>query len=188
MSTPPPTTGKEMMAYLAEGAYHETRAEYDADAMAAAFIETYGGPKGREYIEELRHCEIRLDDLWPGWRDKKSWAGLDPDTIAAIKLPLARRRQLLMGAGDWGLRIVWRDSYTPLAVGIAPLREHRDPPPASYYEPHYSAPHLAASTGLPIGVVEDALEVYERGQGVNAREWCLQFAAAIQGGADATEE
>lgn len=173
-------TGRELMAYLAEGAYQDVRAQYDAEALAAAFTTVYGGPKSRVFLEELEHCEITLDDLWPGWREKEPFAHLAPDDIAAIKVPLARRRQLLLGAGEWGLRLVWRGNM-PLAVAIRPKREHVKPPPDVYYEPNYSAPHLAASTGLPLATVEAALACFSRDCGINARAWCIEYASQQEG-------
>ena len=148
----------------------------DAAALAEAFVSTYGGPRGRMYFEEFQHQEIILDDVWPGWRTRKPWFGVDPDTEAAIKMPLGRRRQLLMGWGAHGQKLIW-DGNTPLALSILPPEEHVEPYPDVVYERQYSRPHLAASTKLPLKTVEAAMDAFRHNGRLNAFDWCKKWAA-----------
>jgi hypothetical protein len=157
---------------LAEGDYHLTRAKYDPARLKTCLIGVYGGRMARVYAEDLEHIEAQLDDEWPGWRVKQPFPGLQFDTTARIKTLLKQRRHILIGFGDWAVKIIDHDGH-PIALSIAPEVQRQaveaGAPLPDPRKTRVSASVLAVKMGAPLERVETAMDEWDPDKEPNAR-------------------
>ncbi len=152
-------------------------------------VQIYGGEEAPAVLAELQEVDGWLDSVWPLWRQKARFDHLPYSTLFRVKEMLLRRDMLLDGRSEWGIKIVHKDGINgrqtsdrkpfPYAIPVAPPRQPyvgADPKVAAQFGARISLPHLAASTGLPIEIVEQAMAARPR-SARDARAWCLQWAA-----------
>jgi|DEB0MinimDraft_4_1074332.scaffolds.fasta_scaffold00811_4 hypothetical protein len=135
--------------------------------------------KGR-FASLLGEIDAELDEIWPGWRNKKPFVSVEIDVKMRLKW-LLKRRSLLLQGRDWEVRVTrsvkdpdqcFATPIMPKAV-VEPGGSTTSPPGV---RPHISAPHLAASCKLPLEVVEAALAALPDDVR-DARAFCIEWAA-----------
>lgn len=142
----------------------------------------YGEDYARAYQDELDSCELALDRVHPGWRQRKPFNELPVQQLAMAKRCLVRQRQIAEGfGGHRGTLLVWR------RASKGPGRPYVAAIPVDYDalgHPIWTEAHrqlinpalLATRMGLPFELVEQALKERPPGDR-DARAFVAAFVA-----------
>jgi hypothetical protein len=117
----------------------------------------YTPAKAREYAAEVADLEDQLDLGWPDWRERRSFVHVSSDKAEWIKIRLLRRDLILLGQGDWGIRVEWRTrdgKRWPIAISVRPTTRKVD---RAAYRPIVTTPLLSERLAMPLGQVEEML-------------------------------
>jgi hypothetical protein len=149
------------------------------------FTSIYGGIRAKEILQECKDLDAQLDEIWPGWRERKPFAHLPYQALERVKWLLFRREQLFQGRADWGIKVLHSHRNRTMdgqpfprtiAVRPPPGRSVLDIPDISPRpKSRLSLPILSAKTGMPLEVVEEAIAAMP--DGTNAVTWLADWAA-----------
>lgn len=128
------------------------------------------------HSEEIEALSAELDEIWPGWRERKAFNEAEPPRKARIKWCLKRREILLRGE-DLAVRIIYaagpdgkpnpaRPYAHPCDRGVQAEPPARVPPLACHGTPAPTAalpslPRIAFNLQIPLENVERARARYD---------------------------